>query len=248
MAGSTWHTFTPGTVAKSSEVNENFDWLEGSLAPMVGGSMTTAIYDLGTTTAAWRNLYLSGNIVLGGDTITSFDGTSIEATNGVVSVRTSGITAAKIANAHALTAYMYSATSVTFALSATAQIIPFNIELFDLGSEWNGSRFVANSAGYYEVNCNVGMINNNAAGFYRIFLRKNSGSTQFMTFNNTTGVAQITASLNGIFQLNAADFLEVFGSGGGSGATGPSIAQGSSVDSSVTTDGPQTWISIRRIV
>lgn len=105
MAGSAWNTFTPGTVIKSSEVNANFDWLEGSLAPMTGGNQTNGVYDLGTTTAAWRNLFLSNSIVLNGDTITSFDGATVEATNGVITVKTSGIGTSQIA-ANAVTQYV----------------------------------------------------------------------------------------------------------------------------------------------
>lgn len=59
MAGTTWFTFTAGTKIRSSEVNSNFDWLEGSLAPMNGGSTTTAVHDLGSTTARWNNCYLA---------------------------------------------------------------------------------------------------------------------------------------------------------------------------------------------
>jgi hypothetical protein len=59
MAGTVWHDFAPSTKAKSSEVDENFDWMEGSIVPMSAGSTTDAVYDLGTTTARWRDLFIS---------------------------------------------------------------------------------------------------------------------------------------------------------------------------------------------
>jgi len=65
MAGTTWPTLTPGRKAKASEVESKFDWLEGSLAPMNSGASTDAVFDIGTTTANWRNAYFSGFIRVG---------------------------------------------------------------------------------------------------------------------------------------------------------------------------------------
>ena len=59
MAGSAWTVFAPATKAKSSEVNANFDWIEGSIVPMNAGNTTDAAYDLGTLTARWRSSYHS---------------------------------------------------------------------------------------------------------------------------------------------------------------------------------------------
>jgi len=70
MAGTTWKTFVPGTKIKSSEVNANFDWLEGSFVPMLNGAQVGSTYDLGTTTAMWRHAYISGNLYL--DTAASY--------------------------------------------------------------------------------------------------------------------------------------------------------------------------------
>lgn len=248
MAGTAWNTFTPGTVAKSSEVNSNFDWLEGSLAPMTGGAQTNGVYDLGTTTAAWRNLFLTGHISLNGDTISSFDGSTIEATNGVITVRTAGITGTQISNLSAVTAYSNSATSVAMNLSATAFRIPFNIELFDLGGEFDGFRFTANATGYYHIDAHVGLSGQGAGTTARILLRKNGGTTQFSTYLNTLGSAQLDMHMAATFSLNATDYVEIFGLGTSAGATGPTILAGASADSSVSVDGAQTFFSIRRIL
>lgn len=68
MAGTSWPTLTAGRKAKASEVESKFAWIQGSLAPMNGGSMTDAAYDLGTTTAQWRYVYAaaSGGFIHGG--------------------------------------------------------------------------------------------------------------------------------------------------------------------------------------
>jgi hypothetical protein len=65
MAGTTWFDFTAGTKAKSSEVDANFDWLEGSIVPMNAGLETDAAYDLGRSTARWRDAYLSRKMFIG---------------------------------------------------------------------------------------------------------------------------------------------------------------------------------------
>lgn len=64
MAGSTWTAFAPQTKIRSSEVNANFDWIEGSLVPMNAGSKTNTIYDLGEASNRWRDLFLGQNIYL----------------------------------------------------------------------------------------------------------------------------------------------------------------------------------------
>lgn len=58
MAGTSWPTLTAGQIARASDVISRFQWLEGSLAPMTGGSQTDGVFDLGTTTANWRNLHV----------------------------------------------------------------------------------------------------------------------------------------------------------------------------------------------
>ena len=40
MAGTSWPALTSGFKAKGSEVELKFDWIEGSIVPMNGGSMT----------------------------------------------------------------------------------------------------------------------------------------------------------------------------------------------------------------
>ena len=60
MAGTTWPSLIAGRKAKATEVEAKFDWLEGSLVPMLSGSTTDLTYDLGTSTARWRGLWVGG--------------------------------------------------------------------------------------------------------------------------------------------------------------------------------------------
>lgn len=60
MAGTTWPSLVAGRKAKASEVEAKFDWLEGSLVPQNSGSTTDLSYDLGTSTARWRGLWVGG--------------------------------------------------------------------------------------------------------------------------------------------------------------------------------------------
>ena len=58
MAGTSFFTFTAGTPGRSTEVDSNFDWLQRDIVPQLNGSLTNGAYDLGTTTAEWRRLYV----------------------------------------------------------------------------------------------------------------------------------------------------------------------------------------------
>lgn len=58
MAGSSWPTLTAGAVARASDVNAHFAWLEGHIVPQTAGSTTDLVYDLGTTTARWNKGYI----------------------------------------------------------------------------------------------------------------------------------------------------------------------------------------------
>jgi hypothetical protein len=58
MAGTTWPVLTAGKKAKASEVEEKFDWIEGTLVPMNAGSKTNSAYDLGESSNYWRYSYI----------------------------------------------------------------------------------------------------------------------------------------------------------------------------------------------
>ena len=60
MAGTTWPSLLAGRKAKASEVEEKFDWIEGDIVPMSGGNLANNAYNLGTSTAQWKSLYIYG--------------------------------------------------------------------------------------------------------------------------------------------------------------------------------------------
>lgn len=65
MAGTTWNDLVPGTRAKATDVEQNFDWLEQDLVPMIDGTKTDATYDLGTSSFRWRDGWFSRRIYIG---------------------------------------------------------------------------------------------------------------------------------------------------------------------------------------
>jgi hypothetical protein len=84
MAGTVWPALTAGQKARASDVESKFDWIEGDIVPMSGGNITTGVYDLGTTTAAWRYIHLSGGIMASGATALAVDtSANIKLRNGV---------------------------------------------------------------------------------------------------------------------------------------------------------------------
>jgi len=66
MAGTAWNVFAPNTKIKSSAYNDNFDWLEGNLVPMSGGSMTDGAYDIGTASNKWNTVYSNNLVAING--------------------------------------------------------------------------------------------------------------------------------------------------------------------------------------
>ncbi len=93
MAGSSWTTFTPGTRIKSTPVNENFEWSNQHIVPHNGANKTDGVYDLGESTARWRQIYsknidvqntaTAGHLMLGGSgaSILLFDSDTTLAAN-----------------------------------------------------------------------------------------------------------------------------------------------------------------------
>lgn len=85
MSGTLWPALIAGQKARASDVEAKFDWLERDIVPMSGGAMTTGVYDLGTSTAAWRYLHMfpTGGVMCSGATSMAFlaDG-SVKLKNG----------------------------------------------------------------------------------------------------------------------------------------------------------------------
>ena len=68
-----WPDLVSGKKAKASEVEAKFDWLEYNCYPMVGGEVTTGVYDLGSSAYKWRVGYFD-NVVINGETLSSAQG------------------------------------------------------------------------------------------------------------------------------------------------------------------------------
>lgn len=66
MAGTSWVDFVDNTKARAEDVNKNFDWIQGSIVPMNAGATTNGVYDLGITGKAWKDLFMTGTLYLGG--------------------------------------------------------------------------------------------------------------------------------------------------------------------------------------
>jgi hypothetical protein len=54
-----WPTLTDGKKAKASEVEAKFTWLEGDQLPMVGGQLTTGVYNIGSSAYRWQTGYFN---------------------------------------------------------------------------------------------------------------------------------------------------------------------------------------------
>ena len=86
MSGSTGYNFTANTKARASEVNLNFEWFRGHYLPVTQSGTwanTTGVYDLGSSSYQWNNLYLSGRIIGNGALVTSSSSEVGVATSGI---------------------------------------------------------------------------------------------------------------------------------------------------------------------
>jgi len=66
MAGTSWINFVANTKARAEDVNSNFDWIEQDIVPHLAGSKTNGVYDIGALGYAWKDLYMTGTLYLGG--------------------------------------------------------------------------------------------------------------------------------------------------------------------------------------
>jgi hypothetical protein len=65
-----WPDLIDGKKAVASQVELKFDWMEGDIWPMKGGSTTTGVYNIGHASYQWKYGYFD-NIILNGVTMTS---------------------------------------------------------------------------------------------------------------------------------------------------------------------------------
>jgi len=77
MAGSSWPNLIAGRRARAADVEAKFDWLEGNLEPMLGGTKANNAYDLGTSTHLWRASYVYTSYFGDTSTFIRFDATAL---------------------------------------------------------------------------------------------------------------------------------------------------------------------------
>jgi hypothetical protein len=136
MAGTAWPSLAAGNKAKASEVEQKFDWLEGSVVPMNSGSTTDLAYDLGTTTARWRSVYAgsingtstAGGVAIGTTTANASSLLDIAGTKSLVVPRLS--TAQRDALTGADGMFIYNSTTARFEGHKNGAWTPFGGTVF----------------------------------------------------------------------------------------------------------------------
>lgn len=202
MAGSTWNVFSPNTRAYASKVNENFDWLEGSLIPMNAGVATTGAYDLGSGSAKWRNIYSSGNIYGGttpnmyylGDSFSLFLNNNTANSTQSLHIHTSGAMS------------VYKQSSARFGLTTnftiptsnldqftTSTIIPFSDVTQNVLSEGTTSGyFVSINGGAYLVSFGLNTyVGSNTSSVVKVAISCGN-NYEYISYQNTAEISSIT--------------------------------------------------------
>ncbi len=92
MSGTVWNSYSSFTLADADQVDENFDWLEGDLVPQNAGSLTDAVYDLGTSANSWRTAHLKTSLIIGGTTLSGpADDSTLEFNSGNLRIKQLGV-------------------------------------------------------------------------------------------------------------------------------------------------------------
>jgi hypothetical protein len=138
MAGTVWPTLVAGARAKASEVESKFDWIEGDIVPMSGGTKTDATYDLGQSAFRFRDGYVSRQWLgpAGSVTVPSFSYASAT-DNGVYFPSSSLISTSK---PYAAQNGAVGAPSITFLNSPTTGF--YRIGADNLGGAVTGAKFL----------------------------------------------------------------------------------------------------------
>lgn len=91
MAGSAFNTFVLSTTVSALQMNQNYQWIQGDLIPFSNASLTNNVYDLGSATKRWRNLFCD-SIILNSATISNpFDTLRLTASNGTIYIPFGGV-------------------------------------------------------------------------------------------------------------------------------------------------------------
>lgn len=106
----------------------------------------------------------------------------------------------------AFSAYSSTATSLP---NATFTKITFDTEEFDTNNNFASSRFTPTVAGYYQVNCNIGI----SSGTYKneLALYKNGSPYKYGMYPNSVTSDTAFTSLSSLVYLNGStDYVEIY--------------------------------------
>lgn len=140
-----FYSFNPSTTIRSSEVNNNFDFIRGNIYPIDASATAFAnnTYDLGSTSASWRNTY-TRDLILGASGTISLNSTSI-------TTFTLPTTSGRLALENEVTAKFTTALART--INNTTPTIIYEVEVWDTANAYNPAtgEFTCPSAGKYNI-------------------------------------------------------------------------------------------------
>lgn len=55
--GATWPALKANFTAAAADMTAKFEWIEGHRYPMIGGELTSSVYDFGTSSYKWNRAY-----------------------------------------------------------------------------------------------------------------------------------------------------------------------------------------------
>lgn len=185
-----WHNFQNDTgdntkIIDADEVNENFDYIEGSISPMSNGVYVDDFYNLGTTSAHFLNGYITNlpsvtSARITNATITNANITNATITNATIDnltvneeVPSLEISNLVISGGGSLTVhgefnnaaqsrvrgYLSTTQTITSGVTNGAQLIHFNTKDYDNASEYTITTytFTAANEGYYHCYAQIGV-------------------------------------------------------------------------------------------
>lgn len=129
-----FYSFSPSTTIKSAEVNNNFNFIRGHLYPIDGSTTAFAnnSYDLGSTSASWRNTY-STNLYLGA--------------SGTLNLLTSSVTSFTFPSSSGKLALQTTPTIQIFSSSSGTYTTPTNVRFIKVKMCGGGGAGAANGSG-----------------------------------------------------------------------------------------------------
>jgi hypothetical protein len=158
-----------------------------------------------------RIVRTNGTIQIGNPATTGFSLPIIRGTAGQV-LQTDGVGGTAWATANNTLSVIRTNLNANQALGTGGwQKLTFNTVVFDLNTEFvaANNRFVANRAGYFEVNAGYHTDSQSNTQYYSIGVYKN-GALYQMNAGNHTNLGIVSRSINCIVSLNIGDYIEIY--------------------------------------